>query len=117
MRNLLGTQMGHSALYKMCYILQDPNFKQDVTLLRGAVFYINMGLWGFCRIQKLECSSSSVLPSFNHALQCNHPIVVYEVILAIQRLVNKYGNELQEPSWSMILEIIEKVIIHIGKFI
>lgn len=114
MRNLLGTHMGHSALYKMCYLLQDSNFKQDVRLLRGAVFYINMGLWGFCKIQKLECTPSSVLPSFDEALKCNHPIVMYEVILAIQRLVNKHGTELQDSSWKMILDIIEKVIVHIG---
>ncbi|XP_043279652.1 tuberin isoform X2 [Venturia canescens] len=112
MRKLLGTHMGHSALHTMCRLLQDPNFQRDAYLLRGAVFYVNMGLWGTHRIPKLKCTPTSVLPSFNQALECNHPIVMYEVTLSIQRLVNKYGVELQEPTWSIILDIIEKVITH-----
>ncbi|XP_017881114.1 tuberin isoform X2 [Ceratina calcarata] len=113
MRNLLGTHMGHSALYTMCRLLQDTNFQRDVRVLRGAVFYVNMGLWGPHRIKKLECTPTSVLPSFYQALKCNHPIVMYEVILSIQRLVNKYGAELWDPTWSIILDIIEEVISHI----
>ncbi|KAM0730676.1 Tuberin [Formica fusca] len=112
MRNLLGTHMGHCALYTMCRLLQDVNFQRDVRLLRGAVFYVNMGLWGAHRIPKLECTPASVLPSFYQALQCNHPIVMYEVTLSIQRLVNKYGNELWDPTWSIILDIIEQIITH-----
>lgn len=112
MRNLLGTHMGHSALYTMCRLLQDTNFQRDVRLLRGAVFYVNMGLWGTHKIPKLECTPTSVLPSFYQALKCNHPVVMYEVILSIQRLVNKYGTELWDPTWSIILDIIEEVISH-----
>lgn len=112
MRNLLGTHKGHSALYTMCRLLQDPNVQRDVGLLRGAVFYINMGLWGTHRVPKLKCTPTSVLPSFLQALQCNHPIVMYEVTLSIQRLVNKYGEELHDPTWSIILDIIEEIIAH-----
>ncbi|XP_048507911.1 tuberin isoform X2 [Athalia rosae] len=112
MRNLLGTRKGHSALCTMCRLLQDPNVQRDVGLLRGAVFYINMGLWGTQRAPKLKCTPTSVLPSFLQALQCNHPIVMYEVTLSIQRLVNKYGEELQDPTWDRILDIIEEVITH-----
>ena len=64
MRNLLGTHMGHSALYTMCRILQDPGGAQDVCLLRGAVFHVNMALWGTKRVTTLKCTSTSVLPSF-----------------------------------------------------
>jgi len=64
MRNLLGTHMGHSALYTMCRILQDPGAAQDVCLLRGAVFHVNMALWGTKRVTTLKCTSTSVLPSF-----------------------------------------------------
>lgn len=52
---------------------------------------------------------------FYKALKCNHPVVMYEVILSIQRLVNKYGTELWDPTWSIILDIIEEVISHTGK--
>ncbi|XP_008551643.1 tuberin [Microplitis demolitor] len=113
MKKLLGTDMGHTALYTMCRLLQDPNFQRDVRLLRGAVFYVNMGLWGTHRIQKLKCTPISVLPSFIQALKCNHPIVMYEVTLAVQRLVNKYGPTLLEPTWSVVLDIIQHVIAHI----
>lgn len=78
MRNLLGTHMGHSALYTMCRLLPEPTFQRDVRLLRGAVFYVNMGLWGTHRIPKLECTPTSVLPSF------------YQVIFWLRKNVNPY---------------------------
>ncbi|XP_034935459.1 tuberin [Chelonus insularis] len=115
MRKLLGTHMGHSALCTMCRFLQDPTFQRDVRLLRGAVFYVNMGLWSANRILKLECTPISVLPSFYQALNCNHPIVVFEVILAMKGLIIKFGAELLEPIWSIVLDIIEKVIDHVEK--
>lgn len=65
MRNLLGTHLGHSSLYTMCHILQDSTTSSDVNLLRGAVFYINMALWGDKRVTTLKCTNTSVLPSFN----------------------------------------------------
>lgn len=46
MKKLLGTKMGHAALLYMCNLLNSSNFVNDDALLRGAVFYINMGLWG-----------------------------------------------------------------------
>lgn len=115
MRNLLGTHVGHSALYKMCSLLQEPNFQKDVRLLRSPVFYVNMDLWGSHQIPKLKCTPSSVLQLFHQALLCNHPIVMYEVTLSIQRLANKYGIELEQPTWGIILDIIEQVIVHTGK--
>ena len=36
------------------------------------------------------------LPSFYQALPCTHSIVMYEVTLLVQRLVNKYGMELEQ---------------------
>jgi len=29
--------------------------------------------------------------------------------------VNKYGNELWDPTWSIILDILEEIITHTGK--
>lgn len=40
---------------------------------------------------------------------------MYEVMLSIQRLVSKYGTDLQESTWSIILDIIEEIIAHTGK--
>lgn len=61
------------------------------------------------------CNSLFLTLLFYKALKCNHPIVMYEVTLSIQRLVNKYGAELWDPTWSIILDIIEEVISHTGK--
>ena len=36
----MGTHLGHSALYCLCQILQTPDFKKDVALIRGAVFFV-----------------------------------------------------------------------------
>lgn len=115
MRNLLGTHLGHSSLYTMCQFLQDPSSASDVGLLRGAVFYINMALWGDKRVATLKCTHTSVLPSFNMALQCRHHLVMYEVMLSIQRLVNKYGLQLQDPAWDLVLAIIDTIIEHIER--
>lgn len=41
-------------------------------------------------------------------------VVVYEVMLSCQRLVNKYGVELQDPAWDLLLSILEAVVKYIG---
>lgn len=64
MRNLLGTHLGHASLLTMCRVLQEPALANDPGLLRGAVFHVNMGLWGRHRITSLQCSPTAVLPSF-----------------------------------------------------
>lgn len=67
MKNLLGTNLGHAALSFMCNnILNESAIYNDETLLRGAVFHINMGLWGSSGIPMLRCSPSVVLQSFLH---------------------------------------------------
>jgi putative effector of murein hydrolase LrgA (UPF0299 family) len=37
-------------------------------------------------------------------------------MLSIQRLVGKYGMELQDPAWDLVLSIIEAIIRYIGLF-
>ncbi|XP_072397243.1 tuberin [Diabrotica undecimpunctata] len=113
MKKLLGTHMGHSALYTMCRILQEPALSSDADLLRGAVFYTHMALWSSAPLSNLHCPPSSVLPSFLQAVRCNHAAVAYEVILGLKCLVNKQGPELQDPAWSILLEIISHVLCHI----
>ncbi|KAK6623829.1 hypothetical protein RUM44_010685 [Polyplax serrata] len=113
MRNLLGTHMGHSTLYTMCKILQDTTYHNDVGLLRGTVFYINMGLWSNKRVTSLRCTLTSVLPSLLQAMQCNHTVVVYEITLSTHRLVNKFGLELQDPAWDVVLSILEAITKHV----
>lgn len=40
------------------------------------------------------------------ALKCQRIIVTYEVILAIQRLINLSGKDLSEPSWDVLCDIL-----------
>ncbi|XP_071440421.1 tuberin-like [Hetaerina americana] len=113
MRNLLGTHMGHSALYTMCRLLQDPLCSQDYLLLRGAVIHINMGLWGSEHVTSLKCTPTSILPSYIQAMKYDYPIVNFEVIWGIQRLVDEHGSELHDPAWDLVLTIVELTITHI----
>ncbi|KAH1016696.1 hypothetical protein HUJ04_007876 [Dendroctonus ponderosae] len=109
MKNLLGTHLGHSAIYTMCRILQEPALRSHIDLLRGAVFFTRMGLWTLDPIPDLRCPPSSILPSFLQAVNGNQPAVAYEVSLALQQLINRYGSELLDSSWSIILLIILRI--------
>uniref|UniRef100_A0A1Y1N0Q7 Rap-GAP domain-containing protein n=1 Tax=Photinus pyralis TaxID=7054 RepID=A0A1Y1N0Q7_PHOPY len=111
MRNLLGTHMGHASLYTMCQMLEEPTLKQDSGLLRGAVFFINMGLWCTHPIVNLKCPPSSVLPSIQQAVESNQPIVTYEVMLSMQGLITNLGLQLHDPEWDIIITILS-IIIH-----
>lgn len=108
-RNLLGTHMGHSGLFTMCRILQEPDLQSETLLLRGAIFYIHMALWSTKAVNNLCCPPSSVLPSFLSAVKVNQPAISYEVILGIQVLISRHGTELQNSSWSIILDIISHI--------
>lgn len=39
-------------------------YMEDAPLLRGAVFFVGMALWGAHRLYSLKNSPTSVLPSF-----------------------------------------------------
>lgn len=118
MKNLLGTKVGHAALLTMCNILNDPVSHKDEALLRGAVFYINMGLWGTTGsvVPMLKNSPSPVLMSFLRVLHCQRLIVTYEVILGIQRLISMSGKELSEPSWDLLCDILKAIADNISYY-
>ncbi|XP_030839899.1 tuberin isoform X2 [Strongylocentrotus purpuratus] len=117
MRNLLGTHLGHSAIYTMCCIMEDSHNISDVVLLRGAVFFVGMARWGSMKVQSLRhINFTSVLPSFERALTCKHVLVAYEVTLSLQRLVKKNGQDIQAVTWDIILGIIEKLFRNIEEY-
>ncbi|XP_060521768.1 tuberin [Cylas formicarius] len=110
MKNLLGTHLGHSTIYTMCRILQESALKFHIDLLRGSIFFTRMGLWTIEPLPNLRCPPSSVLPSFLQAIkQSRHAAVAYEVILAIQQLINRCGLELMDSSWSVIVETLSTI--------
>ncbi|XP_036771864.1 tuberin isoform X8 [Manis pentadactyla] len=110
MRNLLGTHLGHSAIYNMCRLMEDRAYMEDAPLLRGAVFFVGMALWGAHRLYSLKNSPTSVLPSFYEAMTCPNEVVSYEIVLSITRLIKKYRRELQAVTWDILLDIIERLL-------
>ncbi|TRY86200.1 hypothetical protein DNTS_030238 [Danionella cerebrum] len=110
MRKVLGTHLGHSAIYTMCRIMEERVYSEDPALLRGAVFFVGMALWGAYRLPSLKNTPTLVLPSFYKAMNCANEVVSYEIVLSITRLVKKYGRELQVVTWDILLSIIERLL-------
>ncbi|XP_055014567.1 tuberin isoform X3 [Boleophthalmus pectinirostris] len=110
MRKVLGTHLGHSAIYTMCRIMEERAYQEDAPLLRGAVFFVGMALWGAHRLPALKNTPTLVLPSFYKAMSCANEVVSYEIVLSITRLIKKYGKELQVVTWDILLSIIERLL-------
>ncbi|XP_049577769.1 tuberin isoform X2 [Syngnathus scovelli] len=110
MRKVLGTHLGHSAIYRMCRIMEERVYMEDAPLLRGAVFFVGMALWGAHRLPALKNTPTLVLPSFYKAMSCANEVVSYEIVLSITRLIKKYGKELQVVTWDILLGIIERLL-------
>uniref|UniRef100_A0A9J7Z9N2 Tuberin n=1 Tax=Cyprinus carpio carpio TaxID=630221 RepID=A0A9J7Z9N2_CYPCA len=110
MRKVLGTHLGHSAIYTMCRIMEESVYSEDAALLRGAVFFVGMALWGAHRLSALKNTPAQVLPSFYKAMSCANEVVSYEIVLSISRLIKKYGRELQIVTWDILLSIIERLL-------
>lgn len=110
MRKVLGTHLGHSAIYTMCRIMEERAYMEDSLLLRGAVFFVGMALWGAHRLPALKNTPTLVLPSFYKAMWCANEMVSYEIVLSITRLIKKYGKELQVVTWDILLGIIERLL-------
>lgn len=92
MKILLGTHMGHSALYTMCQIVQSPILSTDAKLIRGAIFFIHMALWSSASLPNLHCPPSSVLPSFLYvSLMLEIYLYPYHYsCISIKGIVHKY---------------------------
>jgi tuberous sclerosis protein 2 len=69
MRNLLGTHLGHSGLYTMCNFMEATERSDDVSVIRGAVFFVGVSLWGSKIIRSLKYSPNAVLSSFEKVIR------------------------------------------------
>lgn len=112
MKKLLETNLGYASLLTMIAMLSDNRYYIDAQLLRGAVFHINMNLWGGANssLHNGVKYSSTVLSSYLKALKSNHVIVTYEILLSLQTLLGKCGKDLSEPSWDILLKILESLL-------
>lgn len=124
MKHLLGTALGHAALWTMCGLLNDEsNYGTEEHLLCGAVFHTNMSLWGGLvspapppQSSSLRCSTSTVLASMLKVLQCRHYRVSYEVAVSVQRLISNQGAVLSEVTWDLICDILEALAENVRTF-
>lgn len=68
MKNLLGTQLGYHSMKMMCNILNDRSLYGDQQLLRGAVFHLNMNIFGSNVVFQVSPMfyASTVLTCFLH---------------------------------------------------
>lgn len=115
MKKLLGTYLGHSTIFTMLSMLQDKSEPVDILLLRGAIFFTGMAIWGSRRVSSIKYTYVSVLPSFLQALSHENSIVAYEVVLNLQRLVSKFGKDLMYVTWEIVLDILETLLKQIDK--
>ncbi|GBN97106.1 Tuberin [Araneus ventricosus] len=113
MRNLMGTNIGHTVIHYLCVILQDVVHHPDSRIVRGAVYFIGNALWGPNKVQTLTHPPSTIIPSFLKAVGRKDKIVAYEVILALNKLLMEHGDELTHRSliWDAMLEVVEKILL------
>lgn len=87
MRSVLGADIGHATLHELVEVLNSAGdavtgapaagtssssgaSAADAGLVRGAVFYISMALWGPRRVPTLHVSYLAVLPAFLKVCFC-----------------------------------------------
>lgn len=92
MRNLLNSSAAYQVLRGLLYLLENPMLSPQ-WVLRGAVFFVGMSCWGSQRVAKLDdIKWSPILLALEQVLTCNNGVVIFEVILALQRLIKKFGD-------------------------
>ena len=69
-----------------------------------------MSIWGSKRVASLRYSPLHVLNSIKACLQCNYPLVAHEVILSLQRLVKKFGEDQEITTWDVLMDITENLL-------
>uniref|UniRef100_A0A914C549 Rap-GAP domain-containing protein n=1 Tax=Acrobeloides nanus TaxID=290746 RepID=A0A914C549_9BILA len=117
MRIVLTSVNAYSALKMLQGILTNLTHSDNectshgvvVKIVRGAVFCVAMALWGSQRIEVLRCPSSVMLPSLTEAMAVD-PLAGKEVLLALKRLVGKYGKTLQQLTWNCVLQSLERAV-------
>lgn len=91
MKHLLNGTAGYQVLRGLINLLENP-FTSNQWVLRGAVFFLGMSCWGSQRVGKLEdVKWAPILLAMESVLKCNNGVVIFEVILALQRLIKKFG--------------------------
>jgi hypothetical protein len=110
-RNILRSNRGHQAMLVLCSLLEDSRSTGDhpslIGFSRGIIFFISMACWGSERITTIHYSFSAILPSFLRVLSLGNPLIAYEVLLSVRRLLRKFGERLRSE-WDVIFPILFK---------
>ncbi|RLN95737.1 hypothetical protein BBJ28_00004231 [Nothophytophthora sp. Chile5] len=98
---LLTGGSGFHVLCGLLQVLEHPHGVNSPWVLRGAVFFVGMSCWGSQRLAKFDdVAWAPILLALEQALQCCRGVVIFEVILALQRLIKKFGGTKAPPSSS-----------------
>ncbi|KAL3666517.1 hypothetical protein V7S43_008150 [Phytophthora oleae] len=102
MKLLLNGSSGFLVLRGLLQLLEHPTGANSPWVLRGAVFFVGMSCWGSQRVAKFDdIAWAPILLALEQALQCCRGVVIFEVILSIQRLIKKFGAP-HPPSGSAV---------------
>lgn len=113
MRNLMGTFAGHSVIFYLCKMLQDLTSHPDPKMIRGAIYFIGMALWGPNKVLTLKVPPTAIMPSFLRAIDRNDKCIAFEIILALNKLVSECGDQLEYGLvWDAILEVTKKILLY-----
>ncbi|XP_037293673.1 tuberin isoform X2 [Manduca sexta] len=121
MRCVVGGDIGHAALQEMVSLLvggsgSESEPEAEAGVARGAVFYMNMALWGPRRVPTLRVSFLAVLPALLKALERRRPVLTYEVAVGVYSVVTRAPQDLHEPAWDVLLNILRTIVDHDKSF-
>lgn len=117
-RTLLASPTRHIFFSSIAKVAKTkPNSKEEVKLVRGAVYLIGMALWSHQRVQIFvnETPLSAAISILRAAAGCGDDSVIMEVSLSTRRLVKKYGATL-DIEWDSILALFDELLPSAEKF-
>ncbi|KAK1947939.1 Tuberous sclerosis 2 [Phytophthora citrophthora] len=113
MKLLLNGSSGFLVLRGLLQLLEHPTGANSAWVLRGAVFFVGMSCWGSQRVAKFDdIAWSPILLALEQAVHCCRGVVIFEVILSIQRLIKKFGAA--HPSATSAADASVKLSSHTG---
>ncbi|GMF09072.1 unnamed protein product [Phytophthora lilii] len=99
MKLLLNGSSGFLVLRGLLQVLEHPTSANSPWVLRGAVFFVGMSCWGSQRVARFDdIAWAPILLALEQALECCRGVVIFEVILSIQRLIKKFGASHPAPT-------------------
>ncbi|RHY30646.1 hypothetical protein DYB32_004163 [Aphanomyces invadans] len=105
MKHLLSGASRYQVLHGLLGLLEAP---VPPFVARGAVFFVGMSSWGSQRVASLEVGWCTILRSLLPAVQSPHGMVIFEVVLSLQRLIKKYGDQML-IEWDLVFDYLHRL--------